>query len=171
MLNCILTGITKQNLIIITSVLLAIAILLLLIKYLVKKKNEPRYYVKDALLTATEIKYYNVIRSVIGDDFLVYPQINLASVIDKKGGNNFRNELFRNIDFAIFDYNFRPLVLIEINDNTHFRKDRIERDEKVAVICKKAGIPLITFWVKDGINEDYIAKQLNTAIRYYNKRK
>ena len=60
---------------------------------------------------------------------MVLPQVNLASVIDKKGDSNFRNELFRNIDFGVFNKDFKPLVLIEINDNTHFRKDRIERDK------------------------------------------
>lgn len=153
------------------AVFVCLLIILIIIKVLFGKKQKPQYFVKERLLTPTEVRYYNVIRYIIGEKFLLLPQINLASVINKKGQSNFRSELFRNIDFGIFDLNFRPLILIEINDNTHLRKDRIARDKKVADICKRAGIPLVTFWVKDGINEDYIAKQLNTAIRYYNKRK
>lgn len=153
------------------AVFVCLLIILIIIKVLFGKKQKPQYFVKERLLTPTEVKYYNVIRYIIGENFLLLPQINLASVINKKGQSNFRSELFRNIDFGIFDQNFRPLILIEINDNTHLRKDRVARDKKVADICKRAGIPLVTFWVKDGINEDYIAKQLTTAIRYYNKRK
>ena len=165
-MNNLLQSITKENIITICIILGVIATILVIIKLIVNKKRQPRYFVKDKLLTATEIKYYDAIRSVVGNSFLVFPQINLASVIDKEGGTNFRNELFRNIDFAIFDYDFHPLVLIEINDNTHFRKDRIERDQKVLSICKKAGIPLVTFWVKDGLNVNYIANTLHSALRY-----
>lgn len=141
------------------------AIILLVIKVLYQKKKEANYFAKDRLLTTTEIKYYDLLRSLINEDFLILPQINLASVIDKQGGSNFRSELFRNVDFGVFDYNFRPLFLIEINDNTHFRKDRKERDKKVNEICKKAGLPILTLWVKDGINAQEINKKIQSILR------
>lgn len=142
------------------AVIVGLAVLVIIVTLLLKKKaNEPHYILKDRLLTRTEIEYYNVINSFFGEDYLILPQINLASVIDKEGAG-YRSELFRNIDFGIFDFNFRPVLLIEINDNTHFRKDRIERDKKVADICKKARIPLVTFWTKDGLKQDYIYKTI-----------
>ena len=95
-----------------------------------------------------------------GENYLIYPQINLASVIEKKGGSGFRTELFRNADFGIFNYDFTPVLLIEINDNTHFRADRAERDEKVLEICKSAKLPIVTFWVKDGIDINRMRKTL-----------
>ena len=141
-------------------------IVLFIISIAVKHGRKPKYYLKEKLLTQTEEQYYNLIREILGGDYLVLPQINLASVIDKKGGNgNFRNELFRNIDFGVFTRDFTPLFLIEINDNSHFRKDRKERDEKVEYICKKAKVELVTFWVKDGIDYNKIKKTLLTALR------
>ncbi len=146
-----------------TILYLGIAFICLLLIFVIlfsrKKKVEPHYILKDKLLTRTELEYYNIINSFFGQDYLILPQINLASIIDKEGGG-FRNELFRNVDFGIFDFNFRPILLIEINDNTHFRKDRAERDKKVLDICQKTHIPLVTFWVKDGINKEYIYKTL-----------
>ena len=126
---------------------------------LLKTGRAPDYLLKDALLTPTEIAYYNIIKAYFSDDYLVLPQINLASVIDKVGAG-YRSELFRNADFGIFDFNFRPILLIEINDDTHFRRDRAERDKKVAIICKKARLPLITFWTKDGIDNEVIFKTI-----------
>lgn len=149
----------------ILGVAVGIFILFLIIRYLYKLKKQPKYFLKDSLLTKTEIAYYDVIRALLGEEYLVLPQINLASVIDKQGGGNFRSELFRNIDFGIFDFNFKPILLIEINDNTHLRKDRIERDKKVNKICKKAGVELVTFWVKDGFNVNDIRKKLYSALR------
>lgn len=135
---------------IITAIICVFAIVLAII--IGKKRNEPKYIAKDSLLTPTEITYYDTLTEIIGGKYLLFPQINLASVVDKEGKTNARTELFRNIDFGVFDYNFKPILLIEINDNSHTRKDRIERDKKVAKILKKAKLPLVTFWVKDGID-------------------
>ena len=129
---------------------------------LLQKKRESRYFLKSSLITACELEYYKILDSYFGKDYRIIPQVNLASVIDKEG-QGFRTELFRNVDFGIFDYNFRPILLIEINDNSHFRKDRQERDESVALITKKARIPLVTFWTKDGIDNKYI---YNTIKKY-----
>lgn len=137
------------------------AALIIAVKIL-QKKREAHYRLKSSLLTACEIEYFKIIDAYFGKDYRVLPQINLASVIDKEG-QGFRTELFRNVDFGIFDYNFRPILLIEINDNSHFKKDRQERDESVALITKKARIPLITFWTKDGIDKNYI---YNTIKKY-----
>ncbi len=136
-----------------------IAVAIFIVVKVSSAKSTPDYRLKDALLTQTEISYYNIINAYFGGDYLILPQINLASVIEKQGGG-YRNELFRNADFGIFDHNFRPILLIEINDNTHLRRDRKERDQKVSVICKKARIPLITFWTKDGIDKDVIYKTI-----------
>lgn len=136
----------------------------LIVKLIVAQKGKkPKYFAKSAMLTPTEIQYFQVLYSIIGDEYLIYPQINLASVIDKKGGGNFRTELFRNVDFGVFDYDYKPILLIEINDNSHFRSDRIERDEKVSQICKSAKLPLVTFWVKDGID---VAEMRQTLKKY-----
>ena len=123
------------------------------------KKNEPRYKLKSSLMTRTEAEYFRVICAA-APRYIVLPQVNLASVIDKEGGG-FRTELFRNADFGIFDENYRPVALVEINDDSHFRKDREERDEKVASILKKVRLPLITFWTRDGFDEDEIKRTLS----------
>ena len=163
-INNLLASLVQEDLIKVVIAVIIITILLIIARFLYKKSKEPDYFVKKRLLTATELEYYEVIRSLISNQYVILPQINLASVIDKEGGSNFRNELFRNIDFGVFDGNLRPIFLIEINDNTHFRKDRMERDKKVGKICKKAGIPLVIFWVKDGIDVNDMAHLLKSAL-------
>ncbi len=138
----------------------AAVIVVIIIIFLLTRRRGPRYVVKESLMTKTEYEYFKIINAYFGDEYLVIPQINLAAVIDKIG-EGYRTELFRNADFGVFDYNYRPILLIEINDNTHFRKDRMERDKKVAEICKKARLPLVTFWTKDGIDNQVIFKTLS----------
>lgn len=138
----------------------AAVIVIIIIIYLVFRKRGPDYVVKERLMSKTEYDYYKIFDALYGDKYIILPQVNLASVIDKTS-QGYRTELFRNADFGVFDYNYRPLLLIEINDNTHFRKDREDRDKKVSEICKKAKLPLVTFWTKNGIDEKVIAKTLS----------
>ena len=160
LLNAVSGGLTQSQLIAIGAFCLSFILLVLILKFIVNRKKKPKYFKKQSLLTATEVKYLQVLNAIIGENYLIYPQINLASVIEKKGGSGFRTELFRNADFGIFNYDFTPILLIEINDNTHFRADRAERDEKVLEICKSAKLPLVTFWVKDGIDINRMRKTL-----------
>jgi len=148
-------------LIVVGAALLVTIAIFIIVKVIARKKT-PRYKLKPCLLTATEMKYYNALTAMFGNDYCVLPQINLASVIDKEDAG-YRTELFRNVDFGLFDKALRPILLIEINDNTHMRKDRRLRDEKVHVICKKARIPLVTFWTKDGFDE----RSIYTTVKKY----
>lgn len=118
------------------------------------------YTSKTSLMTECEKGFFDAIKKIASPKYIVQPQINLASIINKESHSKYQNELFRNIDFGILDQNYKLLVLIEINDATHTERNRRERDQKVQTICKEAGIPLITFWTKYGVNESYIKQQL-----------
>lgn len=120
----------------------------------------PTYSAKVSLMTDCEKAFFETISKIIGTNYHIQPQINLASVVNKETQGRYQNELFRNIDFGVFDSNYSLLLLIEINDQTHTQKNRIERDNKVKAICDEAGIPLVTFWTKYGINEQYIRSRL-----------
>lgn len=98
----------------------------------------------------------------------IVPQVNLASIIQKVSNSRFNTELFRNIDFGIFNADYsKLLLLIELNDNSHSEYHRIKRDKKVHEICNKAGIKLITFYTKYSNEKEYvkgrIIKELNIA--------
>ena len=118
-------------------------------------------YEKKAFLTANERTYQEAIQRSLPPGYKLFPQICLASVIQKNYNNTFANELFRIIDFGIFDENYTPIVVIEINDSSHYESHRIARDYKVKDLLEQANIPLITLWTSYGINEEYIEKRIN----------
>lgn len=125
--------------------------------------NLKGYYKPKKLLTTTEILFYHkLIEATKFKNVEVLPQINLASVIEKK--SKYRNELFRNIDFGIFDENYNVIVLIELNDKTHFTNQRMKRDSNVREICKRTGIPVKTFWTTNNNTVQSIADELNKYI-------
>lgn len=134
-----------------------------------KTNNYPsnNQYQKKELLTEYEKYFYNIINNNFSNDYIVMPQVNLASVINKvkEYPKQYQNELYRNIDFGIFDkQTMQPLLLIEINDKTHEQKDRIKRDIKVKEICNKANIKLIAFYSKYENKPQYIIDRIKKEL-------
>jgi hypothetical protein len=101
---------------------------------------------------------------MLPNDYYIFPQINLASIIERTDDSRFHNELFRNVDFLITNSEYEPKIIIEINDQTHLNKDRKDRDEKVKKICEEAGIPIINLWTSYGINPDYIKERITKVL-------
>ena len=124
------------------------------------------YKVKASLMTRMEKDFYTAIKAALPEGYILQPQVNLATIINKISDEKFQNELYRNIDFCIFDSDFKPLVLIEINDQTHnTERSRMARDYKVKDICASANIPLVIFWTQYGINTEYIKKRIDEALQ------
>ena len=126
--------------------------------------NRFLYAPRKTLISKSEQTFYNVIKSVVPDGYCVFPQINLASFIDRTDDARFHNELFRNIDFLVTDAEYVPKFIIEINDQTHLYNDRKERDEKIRKICEEAGIPILKLWTSYGANPEYIKKRINEIL-------
>ncbi|MBR3935745.1 MAG: DUF2726 domain-containing protein, partial [Oscillospiraceae bacterium] len=104
------------------------------------------YAPKSSLMTKTEFDYYKCIKKILPPQYFLHVQANLASFITKTDCSRYQNELYRNVDFLITDLNYKPLAVIEINDQTHLTKERYGRDEKVSKICEEAGVPIIKLW-------------------------
>lgn len=131
----------------------------------VEEGESARYVKKQHLLTYNEKVLHEVLGGLYGADFIVLPQIALVSLVDKISRNSFRNELFRVVDFVIADANYVPLVAIELNDRSHLRSDRAERDKKVAEILQKAELPLVTIALEELQDVSLIKKKITRFLR------
>lgn len=130
----------------------------------VKDDDEFVYSAKKTLISKSEQDFFNAIKLSIPEDYYVFPQINLASFIDRTDDARFHNELFRNVDFLITDAEYTPKFIVEINDQTHLNNERKKRDEKVLKICEEAGIPILKLWTSYGINHEYIKSRINEIL-------
>lgn len=126
------------------------------------KCEEQKYKAKESIISKTEEYFWKILKSLYEDKYIITPQVNLATIIDKTKDNYYRNDLFRNIDFVIFTkIDYKPKVLIEINDATHNEPKRQYRDIKIKEIIKEAGYPLITFWAHMPNEVYYIKKRID----------
>ena len=128
------------------------------------KEIQKTEYKQRNFMTPTEILFYNKIK-ILETEYKIIPQINIGTNVEKKN-KGYRNELFKNIDFAIFtnDYN-KLLLLIELNDSTHNETKRIKRDKRVKEICNSANIKLITFYTKYPNEKEYVLNRIISEIK------
>ncbi len=133
------------------------------------KKQEQNYIIKNEykkrnLMTQTELFFYNKIKE-LENEYKIIPQLNIGTIVEKQN-KGYRNELFKNIDFAIFSNDFKEiLLLIELNDYTHEQKKRKQRDKKIKEICNNANIKLITFYTKYPNEKEYVLNRIKEEIK------
>ena len=114
-----------------------------------KKKIEFKYKKKDSILTKPEMDFYREISSVLNDKYILLPQVHLSSILEHKiAGQNWKSALNhiqrKSVDFVIFEkQNLEPKIVIEVDDSSHQREDRIERDGVVKEIFELAGLTFL----------------------------
>jgi Protein of unknown function (DUF2726). len=120
------------------------------------------YYCKKNFLSEFEKMFFNVLLELEKDNSIrIQPQVNLACIVNAVDQRKFHNELFRNIDFAIFNSDYSELLLlIELNDNSHKLASRKKRDEKVKKIVTAAGYKIITFYANYPNEKEYVKNRV-----------
>ena len=130
-----------------------------------KIKLNSKYERKGTMLTRPEYNFLLLLRGIKPEKYEVIPQVALNSVIEKKTNTSYSSELFRLCDYCFVDKEtYEPLLLVELNDRSHLRADRQERDAKVAAICSAAKIPLVTFWMDGDLTFNTVKKTVLKAI-------
>lgn len=133
----------------------------------IDKQKKIIYKIKP-IMTQYEKDFYFKIKD-LEKEYSIVPQLNLASVIKKYSNQKFCNELFRNVDFAIFSKDYEQLLLlIELNDKTHNKPKRRDRDLKVQKICNDINIKLIKFYTKYPNEKEYITTRIKKEIENEN---
>ena len=136
------------------------------------KKKSYNTYQKAQVLTEREKNFYETIRLIAEKHNLnVSAKVRLADIVKVSDKIQKQSSLWwskfekisqKHIDFALADKsNLEIKLLIEIDDYTHQRPDRIERDKFVDSVCKQANIPILHLYDVIGL-EDKIVNILHS---------
>ena len=113
-------------------------------------------------MSRAEHEFFDILIGITKDQYYVFPQIHLSTILDNKVvGQNWRGA-FRHIDEKSVDYvicdkaYIKPLLAIELDDKTHGQEKRKERDEEVERILSDAKLPLLRFSNHGSFNKEEI---------------
>jgi hypothetical protein len=106
------------------------------------------YHVRDDFLSPAEFSFYRVLQGMMRDYFSICPKVALAELfyVDHPNENHaaFGRIRQKRVDFVICDpTTMKPRFAIELDDSSHKREDRQERDEFVDKVFEAAGLPLV----------------------------
>ena len=127
-------------------------------------------YQRATLLTERENDFYQTIRIIAEKyGYTVLSKVRLADIVDVDHSVKYKSSSWyskfnrinsKHIDFALAEKsNLEIKLLIEIDDSTHQRKDRIERDDFVDFVCEQVNIPILHIYDVTEL-EEKIAKIL-----------
>jgi len=127
------------------------------------------YKKKEYLLTKAENSFFQVLRSAVGQEYEIFAKVRLADLLYlPKGSDNaqtHRNKIFqKHVDFVLCDpVKVSPLLAIELDDSSHQKASRQERDSFVDEAFRAAELPLLRIVA----SRAYSPKELSGRVREY----
>jgi hypothetical protein len=135
-------------------------------------KYSDNYEKKARIMTLRERLFYDKLKQVVVAGYYIYPQVHVTEILQPKqslyGGLRlaaFRGISQKSVDYLIVDNNQSPVLAIELDDSTHEKEDRADRDWFIECAFKSAGVPLLRF----ASRTDYNVSDLEFIRRFLRK--
>ena len=129
--------------------------------------DEPLPYRQcDNFLSPAELAFFQVLRNAVSSHFYVCTKVrisDLVHVVNRRNNMGHANRIDRkHVDFVLCDpTSMTPQLVVELDNSSHQRKDRRERDELVDSVFAAAGLPMLHVpW-----SRSYDREQLKQSIR------
>ena len=127
--------------------------------------GEVQYQTRGALLSPAELSFFRVLQNVVGKSVLICPKVRLADIIKPTEKQNYQTALNKisrkHIDFVFCDpatTNF--FCVVELDDKSHDRADRVTRDAFVDSAFAAAGIQIVHFKASTSYSIEEVRQQL-----------
>ena len=124
-----------------------------------------RYNRRQFFMTKAENECYKALVQAVGSEFFVFAQVHLPTIIDERiKGQSWRASRAhvnrKSVDFVLCDKEYiSPKLAIELDDWSHARQDRQDRDREVERILKDANMPLLRI-----TNTDNLLSKINDKL-------
>ena len=135
-----------------------------------KKQSQVQfpYKAKQYFFSNAEASFYHFLKKMLEENMIIFPHVALRDLvsisgIEKSSFYKFYNQIDRKqVDFLLVDpKSLKPMLVIELDDSSHQRADRINRDEFVEKVLSTANMPIARVPVK----QSYDAKELTELFK------
>lgn len=132
-------------------------------------RGRREYERREALFTAAEFRFLQALRSALPPGLEIFGKVRVADVlrpIERLSPKVWRRAFYRisskHFDFVLCDRGSgKAVCAIELNDRSHARAERRERDALIARACSEAEFPLLVV----NVSRSYDVERLGAMIR------
>ncbi len=135
-------------------VLAAVVISAILLAKMYSQPARLPYRARGRLVTKAELRFYKSLYKAVQDDFEIFAMVRIADLLRVEENTQNKRRwinkiLAKHVDFVLCEPGkLVPRICIELDDSSHQRQDRIERDEFVDAAFDSAGLPLLRIAVQ-----------------------
>lgn len=153
-------------------IVLAIFLFILLAIIIFLRKKPPLKYKKiKNIFTKSERLFYHILVQAIGDRYIVFAKVRAADLllpISAKDRSRWRSAFnkvaCKHFDYVLCDEGLEIVAAIELDDASHNRSDRVERDIFIEWACKSAGLPLVRIKTAKHYDKNELRRTILRAI-------
>jgi hypothetical protein len=133
------------------------------------------YHRKATLFSPAERSFLGVLERAVGNHYRIFGKVRIADVVETKRGlsGSHRQGAFNRINAKHFDFllcdkqSLSVVCAIELDDKSHQRSSRQQRDAFVTELCRNVGLPLLRTRASKG----YSVQELRLKILEVTQRK
>lgn len=135
-----------------------------------KGTDAPRYELWPSVLTPREREFFKLLLDVVGDRYQIFAKVRLGDIF--KLGNEPQNRKYhsnqlqcKHFDFLLCEKDwYKPVLVIELDDNSHKRPDHQTRDEFKDQLCRQANLKLWRPVVQRTYTKNYIREEIQQRL-------
>ncbi len=155
--------------VLIALVLLALTVLALKVKQPGRRSEDYPYTKRPILFSPAERSFLGVLDQAVGEEYRIFGKVRVADIVDAQQGLDARGRqtALNRVTNKHFDFvlcrksDLSVICAIELNDQSHQRRKRQERDAFLAGVCQAVGVPLLQVPAQRG----YAIPELRDNIR------
>ena len=129
----------------------AVVTVVLLLAWVTQGRVDLPYVAAPALLTPAERAFFAVLRQVVGNDLLLFAKVRLGDILQIEEGVSGKRRFAafgrissKHADFVLCDARtFAVVGVVELDDRSHQRRDRQDRDRFFDAALAVASIPVL----------------------------
>jgi hypothetical protein len=129
------------------------------------------YHLVDEFISPAELNFFFNLKSVVGDSVYIFSKVKLSDLFYAKTEDFGKNRSYTNridrkhVDFLLCDVKtLKPIMGIELDDKSHQRADRQERDDFVNHVFEAAKLPLMHVSVQRSYSQSELKSKLSAWI-------
>lgn len=127
------------------------------------------YRARAAFLSPAEIAFYRALQTAVASRYVIFPKVrllDLCDVTDRRVNQAAMNRIDRkHVDFLLCEPDtLRPLKAIELDDSTHDRRRRLDRDAFVDQVFEAIRLPLVHVRAEAGYDPQDLRRRLGLRV-------